>query len=438
MAENKIEIPRLDVRSLPGPETIVRHTLPNGITILTRENFSSPSVVLSGYLMAGALNEAPDLAGLADLTALALMRGTETKSFQTIYESIESIGSSLGIGAGKHTASFRGKGLAEDLVLLLELLSDVLRAPSFPDEQIERMKAQRLTGIAIRDQDTGARASMAFDDLAYADHPYSVPSSGVADTVSKLSAADLRRFHQEHYGPEGMVISIVGAVNSEAVLESVAANFGDWDVENQSKVPSLPELKSFTGIQRSEIPLSGKIQSDLVMGIPGPSRFDPDYLAAYLGNNILGRFGLYGRIGDSVREAAGLAYYAYSSVGGGPGPGAWQVTAGVNPENLDRAIDLIRDEIRRFTAELVTEEEILENQANFIGKLPLQLETNEGVAGGLAHIERYQLGLDYYQRFPEKISGITREKILETARKFLDADTLAIGIAGPSTDGVES
>ena len=166
------------------------------------------------------------------------------------------------------------------------------------------------------------------------------------------------------------------------------------------------------------------------MGAVGPSRYHPEFLAAALGNNILGRFGMFGRIGSQVREAAGLAYYAASSLAGGPGPGAWKAIAGVNPVNIDRAIDLIRDEIRKFVTNGVTQEELTDNQAYFIGSLPLQLESNEGVAGGLIHVERYGLGLDYYQRYPELISSISREQVLEVAKEFLSPDDMVIVIAG--------
>jgi zinc protease len=103
----------------------------------------------------------------------------------------------------------------------------------------------------------------------------------------------------------------------------------------------------------------------------------------------------------------------------------------VNPVNIDRAIDLIRDEIRKFITDGVTQEELTDNQAYFIGSLPLQLESNEGVSGGLIHVERYGLGLDYYQRYPEIISSISREQVLEVAKEFLSPDDMVVAIAGP-------
>lgn len=431
MADARSHPPRLDPRSLPGPESIHRSVLSNGIVLLTRSNFSSPSVVLSGYLVAGALNEAPEKGGLADLASSALMRGTESRRFDQIYESIESIGASLGFGAGTHVTSFRGKALAEDLGLLLEILDDVLRHPSFPEAQLEQLRAEKLTGLAIRDQDTGAVAQMAFDRLAYPNHPYGLQTDGTKESVAALSVDDVRGFHARCYGPRGAVIVVVGAVEAEAAEELVQRTCGTWRQDGQCEPPSLPTLAPVTREVRSDLTLPGKSQADIVLGWHGPSRFDPDYLAASLGNSVLGRFGMMGRLGDSVREAAGLAYHVSSSIAGGPGPGPWQVTAGVNPANVETAITLIRGEVARFLDKGITRRELEDNHANFIGRLPLQMESNEGVAGALVNVERFKLGLDYYQRYADLVAAVTRSEVVETARRFLDPERSVIAVAGP-------
>lgn len=434
MSKPNNTLPKLDIRSLPGPDNILRRELENGIIVLARENFSSPSIVVSGFLRAGALDEAREKAGLANLTASALMRGTKRRSFNDIYETIESIGAGLSFAAGNHSTAFWGKCLAEDLTVLLDLLADGLRNPSFPSNEIERLRSERLTGLAIRDQDTGARAKLAFNKLAYPDHPYSIPSDGYIETIERLTVADLQEFHKDHYGPQAMIICVVGAVKAEAAVDAIEASLGRWTNLNKSNQPELPPLKTLQGILREDVVLEGKSQCDLVLGIPGPSRFYPSYIAAALGNNILGRFGLFGRIGDSVRKAEGLAYYAYSTIEGGLGPGAWQVTAGVNPVNIKKAIKLIQQEIGRLVTEGVTEEELNDNQANFIGSLPIGLESNEGVAISLVHMEQYGLGLDYYQRYPDLIAAVTREQILQAARQFLNPENLAIAVAGPGRE----
>ena len=168
-----------------------------------------------------------------------------------------------------------------------------------------------------------------------------------------------------------------------------------------------------------------------MIGTNGPRRRDPEYMSASLGNNILGQFGMMGRIGDVVREKSGLAYYAYSSLSAGIGPGSWEVSAGVNPQNVKKALELIKEELNGFVQDGVTEEELADSKANFIGRLPLSLESNGGVASALLNIERHQLGLDYYRRYPTFLNEVGREDVLNTARKFIDVDRLAIAVAGP-------
>ena len=132
-----------------------------------------------------------------------------------------------------------------------------------------------------------------------------------------------------------------------------------------------------------------------------------------------------------IREQSGLAYYAYSSLSAGIGPGSWEVAAGVNPANVEKAIDLSLRELKTFVEKGVTEEELSDSQANFIGRLPLSLESNGGVANALLNIERYNLGLDYYQGYAERIRAVTPDQVLEVARKYFDLTKLAIATAGP-------
>ena len=169
--------------------------------VLSRANYNSPSVVLSGYLPAGAIFDPDEKMGLADFTAAALMRGTQGHSFQEIYEHLENAGASLGIRCATHTASFHGKALAEDLDLLLSILAEALRKPLFPPEQVERLRAQLLTGLAIRSQDTGETAELAFDQIVYRDHPYRRPEDGYPETVEAITRQELENFHAAHYGP---------------------------------------------------------------------------------------------------------------------------------------------------------------------------------------------------------------------------------------------
>lgn len=417
--------------SLPGPEDIYREILPNGIIVLARSNFNSPSVHISGYLPVGSILESDEKLGLADFVSSALMRGTEKHTFDSIYNELESVGASLGFDSNVHTISFGGRSLVEDLPLVLRLLSESLRMPIFPKDEIEKMRAQLLTGLAVRAQDTSDMASLVFDQILYAGHPYSRPGDGFPETIQAITRKDLVDFHRLYFGPRGMVVVIVGGIAPKKAVEEVHRVLGGWQVKGQKEAPALPPYRPLRKTIKRHHKITGKSQSDLVVGTSGPRRKDPDYFAASLGNSVLGQFGMMGRIGDVVREKSGLAYYAYSNLSAGVGPGSWEVIAGVNPKNVNKTLDLVHKELKRFVKNGVTSDELSDSQANFIGRLPLSLESNGGVAGALLNIERYGLGLDYYHRYADMVRAVTRDDIVETARKYVDLEKLAISVAGP-------
>lgn len=424
--------------SLPGPSDILRDVLPNGITILARENFASQSVVMTGSLAVGSIYELPKREGLAAFTASALMRGTESRDFNALHGELEGLGASLGVGGGVHTSSFSAKALAEDLPTLLKLLSDVLRTPAFPVDQTERLRGELLTGLRIRMQDTRAVAGDSFRALTYPEgHPYRRNLSGTMESLSTFTLDEVRAFHRATFGPRGMVVVIVGAVKAEAAAKAVRDVFGQWENPQQAEKPSLAPVPPLSEMRQQHKFLPGKTQSDIILGWPGPSRYAPDFHAANLANNVLGVFGMMGRLGKTVRQDQGLAYYASSRMGGGHGPSPWLVSAGVNPVNVRRAIDSMVHEIKRITADPVSDEELAENKANFIGRLPISLESNEGVAGSILNMETYGLGLDYLHRYADLINAVTREDVLAAAQRYLRADAFALGVAGPEIAGEE-
>lgn len=418
------------VHALPGPDDILRHELENGIVVLARPNFNSPSVVISGYLAVGSLLDSDEYLGLANYVAASLMRGTRQRSFQEIFNALESVGASLGFSSGTHSTSFGGKALVEDLDLVFELLQDTLMEPIFPEEQIERLRVQYLTALTIRAQDTSAMASLEFDQKLYTGHPYARPEDGYIETISAIGREDLIQFHSDHYGPQGMVITIAGGIDPQEAMAKVEKAFGSWHNIRQQNIPATPAIIPLQSPVREHVQIAGKSQTDLIMGCLGPERGSPDYLPAALGNNILGQFGMYGRIGERVREQAGLAYYAYSSLSSGIDTGAWYAAAGVDPKHVEETIDMILDEIHRFITIPVTDEELSDSQANFIGKLPLRMESNAGVANSLTQLERYKLGLDYYQRYAGLVNEVTPECILDTAKKYLNTNQMVIVSAG--------
>lgn len=167
------------------------------------------------------------------------------------------------------------------------------------------------------------------------------------------------------------------------------------------------------------------------MGTLAIPRHHPDFYAVRVANNILGQFGMMGRLGEKVREEQGLAYYSYSSVDAELHNGVWLAQAGVNPANVEQAIDSILVEFERMATTLVTAEELSDSQAYMTGVVPLTLETNSGVASTLLSIEWFDLGLDYLERYKSLIYGVTAADVQRVTAQYLRPDTCTIVVAGP-------
>ena len=417
--------------ALPGPENITRAVLPNGITFLTRSNFNSPTVSIKGYLHSGSILDPDEKLGLSYLMANGLMNGTNHHDFQALYHEVESIGAHLSFSAGTLSTAFNAHCLSEDLSLILGLISECVCAPTFPEKEFNRQKTQMLTALAIRAQDTSAMSALLFDQIVYAGHPYERPEEGFPETIQAIQQEDLVSFYRRTFGPKGMVIVIVGAVEPEEALSAVEDAFSDWKNPDQEHIPEIPQAHAIQSPEMKTLSIPGKTQADIVMGSLAPDRLSPDYFALRLGNNILGEFGMMGRIGHRVREEAGLAYYAYSSLSVSKGPGAWEMIAGVNPSNLDQTIALMTRVIKDFTEAPVAEEELSDTKSFFLGRMPLLLESNSGVAISLMNMEHFNLGMNYFLEYPQKIQAITAQDILQSTRKYLDPNRLATAIAGP-------
>lgn len=419
-----------------GPHTIQRYRLSNGLTLLVQENHTSPSVVVRGSLRAGALFDPPEKPGLADFTASAMRRGTENRTFAEINETVEAVAASLYVSGGRHLTSFGGKSLVEDFELLVEVLADVLLHPIFPQKEVDKIRGQTLTSLKEMEDSPRALASRYFRELLYTpNHPYGRHVIGTLESIPTITRQHLVDFYQTYYRPEGAIIVVVGDMTGEQVRDALERALGGWRKEGPPsplEVPpssSLPEQRCFVHT------MADKSQADVIVGFVGPARLASDYYAATLGNVILGQLGLGGRLGENVREEQGLAYYAHSRLDGGLGNGPWLARAGVNPADVEQAIDTIVAELRRFCSEPVSQAELDDAKAYITGTLPLRLETNEGVAGTLHQMELYELGDDYIMRYSDLMNAVSREEILAAAQRYLHPEHYALVVAGPYAAG---
>ena len=414
-----------------SPETVTRQKLDNGIVVLIKENPVSPSVAVEGEIRAGSLYESDADVGLASFTASMLRRGTRQHSFQEINAALDNVGASLSYSAGQEDVGFGGRALIGDFDLLIELLAEILMQPTFPEIELEKLRGQTLTHLNILDTDTGYRADRAFMTALYPPgHPYARPVMGYRDTVRAFGPQHLADYHRTHYHPETIMLSVVGAVEPRRVLDRISATLGRWHVEGEVPVRSAPPAATPEGISTRREQIPGKAQADMIWGVIGMPRTSPDYYPAMVANIILGRLGLMGRLGQSVRDTQGLAYYVSSSLHAGPGPYPWNIVAGVQPRNTDRALASILNEVQRLRDEPVQDVELADSRSYLTGALPLHLETNEGIASFLLNTEKYGLGLDYLQRYPTIIGGVTQEDIQRTVRRYLTLDRYVLAMAG--------
>ena len=416
--------------SIPDSNTILRERFANGSTLLAYPNPTSPAVYFTGYMQPGAIAVPEDQIGLPSFTTDMLITGTKRLNFQQLHDKIESVGASLSMGTGHLSTTFFGQCLREDLETIWSLLVEVIQEPAFAEKQFKRVRNQILTGIAIQNQDTAEMVSQAFNQALYGTHPYAYPDIGCAQTVANLQKDQLDAFHQTHYGPKGLVLAVSGGIEPEMAQEIFSRTIASWQMENQGSPTLLPPFNPPTSSIRTHVPLEGKNQSDLIIGVPAPKTISRDYQVCSIGNAIFGKYGMMGRIGRVVREKAGLAYEVSSHLGAGIGPTAWTISAGVNPDNLEKAITLLKKELERFRGEPVTQQELLDVKTQSLGRLPLSLETNSGIASVLVSLERYGYSLDHLRELPGIIESVTAEEILAAAQRYWDMDKLVITSAG--------
>ena len=419
--------------SVPNASNIHISTLSNGMRVAVYENFASPTVVIEGCLPGGTIYEAVAAAGLADLTMGMMRRGTRQRSFDEINETVDAVGASFGFDCGRHTFSFSSKSLVEDLDLVLDLLAESLAQPSFADDQLELLRSRILTGIHERQYDTRATASLTFRRLLYPNgHPYGRPISGSEDTVAPLTRDDVTAFYRDHVSPAGGIVVVVGAIAAADAIARLERTLGQWQVNHQRPTPAALQWPQVKHTIRETVTIPGKSQSDIVLGWLGIERKHADYFPVLLCNSILGRFGMGGRLGRNVREKQGMAYYSYSTFQTSFGPGPWMAVAGVNPGNVEQTIAAILTEIEQITQDVVSDEELADVQANLTGSLPLDLETNHGIADNLVAIIWHDLGLDYLVGYADHIRAVNKADILRVAQTYLDPNCYILSIAGPT------
>lgn len=408
-----------------------RATLGNGIVVLGQVQAGDPAVSVRVRLEAGAALDPGGKPGVAAFTARSLTRGTPTWSFEAFNETTDRLGATVAVDAGRTFVELQIRSLREDVPALLDLVAEVVRQPTFPPDEVDKVRQELITSIKEQDNDTRAVADRLLRRLIYAeDHPYRHRILGEVDSLAASTRDDLVEFHRRRYGPRAMTVAAVGGLDDFAsFVAEVERRFADWTGEAVPPPPPPPP----DGVSSSETAtIGGKSQADLSIGAPTLARTSPDYYPLEMGNLILGRLGLMGRLGANVRDRQGLAYYAYSAIEPGKQGSLWIARAGIDPANVERARAAIVEELCRVREDSVTEQELGDGKSYLTGSLPIALETNDGVASTLLAIEYFELGLDYLDRYPDIINAIGADEVRSALQHHLDPDRLAVGIALPA------
>jgi len=412
----------------------VREVLDNGMVLIVCENPTNPTVVIRGNIKAGGMYDTEELVGCADFVANTFSKGTENRTLTQISEQLDGIGANLNTGGNIEKVDVRARMLSKHFDIVLDILSDVMLHPNFPQKEVEKHKGQVYNWLKSWNEDPMKVAQREIHKLIYPiGHPYHRRLQGEEEDVAKINQNSLLEFYNKYYRPDATTLAVVGDVNAQEVIEKVKNAFGDWKASDKPKDYEIPEVE-FAEPIRKDIPMADKSQCEICIGHIGIARTNENFYAVDTMNRILGGSAGLGRLFGTVRDAHGLAYHVWSSFRASIGAGPFIALAGVNPQNVEKAIKCILDEIKKIQNEAVTDDELADIKNFIVGNFLLSMETNNGIANVLLNAELYGLGMNYPKQQESIYRSITKEQVQSAAIKYLHPDKCSITIAGPPAD----
>lgn len=407
----------------------MRVVLENGCVLIAQQVKGAPLISLNGFVKGGTVWEIPEKIGSVNLMAQTLRRGTETKTAQEIDDALERRGASLSFSAGHEGVSFHLSCLPQDYADCALLLAEILLKPTFPEGELEKQRLRTINALKdalTRPEEVSYRR---FLSLAYdSNHPLHYPADGTPESVESLTREDILTAYTRALHPSQTIIAVVGDMEPQRMLDILADRLAECEPHSDESVEfpnaSLPERT-----QRDYVNLPDKLQSWIVMGHKGLRRTDERFYAANVMATILGAG--WGRLFTQIRDNQGLAYAVGASLQTGLVEGPFIVRMGVNPKDVDRAIESATDELNKIRNEPPTDDEVADAKNYLLGRLVLSMETTSGMASMLVTCELYGLGLDYPQRAKDFYAPVTKGRVREIAEELLHPDKMAIAIAGP-------
>jgi len=426
------------LRPKPGPARDYRfphfkdETLPTGVRLITAPILKLPLVTVLVLVNAGSTSEPRGKEGVAALTAAGLLEGTVKFDGAELAEKFEQLGTSLEAGADWDSAFLKITVLSGKLEEATRLLGEAISSPSFPDREIERIKAERLAEILQLETEPRGLADEKFSEFLYDDESrYSRPDEGSTESVSSLTRDDVERFYRSNYNSGATTVIVAGDISSENTKKLVVDAFKKWPRGSSRQQPlsanARRNRKSTDIVNKPDAP-----QSELRVGHVGLPRKHPDFFPTLVMNAVLG--GLFGsRINLNLREAHGYTYGASSFYDWRRGPGPFVVSTAVESEVTAPALREILMEINRIRDEKISAEELSLARDYLEGVFPIRYETTAAIASALATLAIYDLSPDYYDSYRMNIRNVSEEAVLEAAKTHLHPELLQTVIVGDAS-----
>ena len=422
----------------PISQDILRVTIPkpveaklqNGVRVLILEDHRFPTVSVQLHIAgAGALFEPPDLPGLADVTAQMLREGTKGRTSKQLAEDIERLGATVGAasGFGSTDAVLSASGLSENFDAWFALTVDVLLNPTFPAEELARIKQHLQAQLRQQRAAPNFLVRERFNRAVFGNHPAAVITA-TPQSVDSFTPELLTKWHRESYVPQNAILAIAGDVRASQLIPKLDQWFARWQESGfKPTLPANPVPTQARKVYLVERPQS--VQTTIALGNIAIDRRSSDYIPMVVLNYILGG-GPAARLFLNLREEKGYTYGVYSSFTAVQYPGPWSAGGNMRTEVTGNALTEFFNEIRRIRDEKVTEAELVAARRAITASFALSLEQPSRILNFAVAREIYQLPDDYWESYPAKIMLVTAEDVQRVARKYLNPDTMQLVAVG--------
>ncbi|MEW5703715.1 MAG: pitrilysin family protein [Pseudomonadota bacterium] len=408
---------------------IERVVSPGGIEAWLARDASVPVIAVEiAFRESGSAGDPAGKEGLAYLVSGLLDEGAGPMDSQAFREALEKQAISLSFDANLDDFLGSLKTLRENHVAAFDLFRLALSEPRFDQDAVARIRNQVLTTIAARLDDPDATAQRAWLRTVFPDHPYGKPQQGTAASVEAVVAKDLRAFVGRNLARDNLIIGVAGDITAAELAPLLDRTFGALPAHRPEATP-IPETKAKG--EGAETVIEKPIpQSVVVFGQAGVKRDDPDYYAAQVLNHILGGGGLQSRLAKEIRGARGLAYAVSTYLYPLDRAGLWVGQLATRNDRVKESLDLLRAEWKRMAETPVTKEELEDAKTYITGAFPLSLDSTGRIASVLLAIQKYHLGIDYFERRNAYIAAVSADDLRRLAKRLLNPDALAVVVVG--------